>query len=395
MKPFIYSLFCATILVSSCAKQTETIVVEVENSLDINRSFETVEIDLSELSQSEEQKKYANWGVKDASSESELVSQLIDEDQDGEWDLLIFQPEIKASSKMKFEIFPKETIYKTDSVPACFSRFVPERTDDYAWENNRVAFRTYGPKAQKMVEDSIQGGTLSSGIDAWLKRVEYPIINKWYEKYVSGTGTYHEDTGEGLDNFHVGKSRGIGGVAKKVDTSYFYSKNFVSWETITTGPLRTSFVLKYADWDAGGKSISEEKHISLDYGQNLSKFKLKVQGVQTISTGITLHKKEGDTNTNIEQGWMSYWEPHEGSELGMGIVTKPENIVAFDKFDTTAKDESNLYAELKLENGEVVYYAGFGWKKSNQFTTQKEWEAYLADFSKKLATPLKVTLPLN
>ncbi|QLE00962.1 DUF4861 domain-containing protein [Galbibacter sp. BG1] len=393
MKIFFSSILCFALAFTSCNKKSESIIVKVENPLPVDRSNETVEIKLADLQLTEVQKAYTNWGVNDVVTEKELVSQLIDQDGDGNWDLLIFQPEVKASSKMDFEIFPKKEAYQTDSVPTCYSRFVPERTDDYAWENDRVAFRTYGPKAQKMIEDSVPGGTLSSGMDAWLKRVEYPIINKWYEKYVSGTGTYHEDTGEGLDNFHVGKSRGIGGIAKKADTTYYYSKNFTSWKTITTGPLRTSFVLQYADWDASGKSISEEKHISLDRGQNLSKFELKINGVSSISTGITLHEKKGVTTTNKENGWMSYWEPHDGSELGLGIVTKPKNIIAFDKYDTTLKDESNLYAELELENGEVIYYAGFGWKKSKQFQNQKEWETYLADFAQKVNNPLKVTLP--
>ena len=62
----------------------------------------------------------------------------------------------------------------------CYSRIVPERIDDYAWENDKVAFRTYGPAAQKLVEQGKKGGIISSGIDCWLKKVNYPVINKWY-----------------------------------------------------------------------------------------------------------------------------------------------------------------------------------------------------------------------
>ena len=87
---------------------------------------------------------------------------------------------------------------------------------------------------------------------------------------------------------------------------------------------------------------------------------------------------------------MSYWEPHADSELGMGIVTAPENIVNFDKYITNKTDESNLFATLNLNNNKVTYYAGFGWKRAGEFTSQKEWEAYLSDFAKKLSSPLKV-----
>ena len=383
-----YFLVFASLFAISCSNDGK--IITVKNELNLDRKFETVEINLKDLAPDALDEAYNYWGVRNAEDKSELTSQLIDIDDDGKWDVLLFQPKINASSEIKFEIYPKKDKSPADTATVCYSRFVPERTDDYAWENNKVAFRTYGPVAQKMVEDSVPGGTLSSGIDAWLKRVEYPIINKWYKKYVSGTGTYHEDTGEGLDNFHVGSSRGIGGIAKKVDTSYYFSKNFTSWKTITNGPLRTSFELTYEAWDANGKTISEKKIISLDYGQNVSRITLQVEGVNSISPGITLHEQKGNTNTNKKEGWMSYWEPHADSELGMGIVTAPENIVNFDKYITNKTDESNLFATLSLNNNELTYYAGFGWKKAGEFTSQKEWEAYLSDFAKKLSSPLKV-----
>ena len=70
-------------------------------------------------------------------------------------------------------------VFCAEAAPAArtFARYVPERIDDFAWENDKIAFRAYGPKARK--------GAENSGIDCWLKRVEYPIIDKWYGKGVS------------------------------------------------------------------------------------------------------------------------------------------------------------------------------------------------------------------
>ena len=236
-------------------------IITISNPLNIDREFETVEISKTALGL-QPSDKLEKYRVKELGTSTYLISQCVDENGDGVNDVLLFQPKIKALSTNKFEIeLIVEDLIK-DPIVFCYSRFVPERIDDYAWENNKVAFRTYGPVAQKMTEDKVKGGTLTSGIDAWLKRVEYPVINKWYEKYTTGTGTYHKDTGEGLDNFHVGDSRGIGGVAVKLDSTYFFSKNFTTWKTITTGPIRTSFILTYADWDAAGNKITEVKHIS-------------------------------------------------------------------------------------------------------------------------------------
>jgi len=385
-----YAVLLSLVFVS-CAEENP-IQFEVTNHQNFDRSLETVEIDL-DLLKSEEALTLAagkTYKVSDAGSDMEFISQLSDVDGNGSADVLLFQPELKANSTKTYTIGLKNIELQSDSIPTCYSRFVPERTDDYAWENDRVAFRTYGPVAQKMIEDDVPGGTLSSGIDAWLKRVDFPIIDKWYKKELETDGSYHEDDGEGLDNFHVGSSRGVGGIAIKVDSTYQFSKNFTEYQTIENGPLRTSFWLKYASWSAGGKKIVETKFISLDKGSNLSKFRIKIEGTDTISVGLTLHEKDGEVTTNTEQGWVSYWEPHDDSELGSGIVVPTNAFLGYDEYITDQVDLSNLFAQVEVMDGEVVYYAGFGWKKSKQFTTKEEWTNYLQQFANKVNNPLEV-----
>jgi len=49
-----------------------------------------------------------------------------------------------------------------------------------------------------------------------------------------------------------------------------------------------------------------------------------------------------------------------------------------------------LYANLKVDDNKVIYYAGFGWKKGSPFQTKAEWEKYLSSFAKKIDNPLEV-----
>lgn len=388
---FIFAFILLGSMPISAQKALKTKTITITNSLKTDRQFETVALSRKAIGL-ENALDIEKFGVQELGTKTFLVSQWVDEDGDGIVDELLFQPKINALETKKFQVvLNTETKSKTIEI-SCYSRFVPERTDDYAWENNKVAFRTYGPVAQKMVEDKIKGGTLTSGIDAWLKRVEYPILNKWYEKYTTGTGTYHKDTGEGLDNFHVGASRGIGGVAVKIDTTYFYSKNFISWKTITTGPIRTSFILTYADWDAAGNKITEVKHISLDYGSFLSRFEIAVTGAKELSTGITLHNNDGKTEGNLKEGWIDYWQPLDDSELGTGIVFPKNTMISYEKYVVANKDLCNLYAKLKVKENKVVYYSGFGWKKQGEFTTKEAWETYLGQFANKINNPLLVVI---
>jgi len=307
-------------------------------------------------------------------------------------DQLLFQPKINPNSEKRYKLVKITNQKIPKSIEYCFSRFVPERTDDYAWENDKVAFRVYGPTAQKMIENNIPGGTLSSGVDAWLKKVEYPIINKWYKKTTNGTGSYHEDTGEGLDNFHVGISRGVGGIAVKNEGKYYFSKNFTEWKTITTGPLRTSFYLKYEDWDVNGNKVQESRIITLDYGNNFSKFNVSFKGSDTIAAGLTLHEKDGKVTNSKSNGWVSYYQPHGKSEIGTAIIAPRAYLINFETYNTNIKDLSNAYCNLNVINNNIVYYAGFGWKESKQFKNQQEWESYLNSFSKKINNPMTVLL---
>lgn len=378
-------LLIVSMFLSCNKKDGKTLIVS--NSLPLERLYETVELTKEVL----EVKDLSTIGIRDAETDKLQVTQTVDKDLDGVMDLILFQPQIAASSQNIYKIVSITEAEKIKAPELCYSRFVPERTDDYAWENDKVAFRVFGPTAQKMIEQNIAGGTLSSGVDAWLKKVNYPIINKWYKKEVEKTGSYHNDTGEGLDNFHVGVSRGVGGVAVKEDEIYFYSKNFTSWKTIAVGPIRTSFYLEYAPWGKE-KQIMESRVVSLDRGSNLTKYIVSVKGTDTVYAGLSLHENDGESSINLNNGWISYWQPHGDSELGSAILAPEETLVSFDKYISTDIDQSNLYGSLKVENNEVTYYAGFGWKKSKQFKNRVEWENYLNNFSLKLNHPLTFTI---
>src|SRR5690606_678994 len=124
--------------------------------------------------------------------------------------------------------------------------------------------------------DGEKGGTLSSGMDCWLKRVDYPIIDKWYQKYTEG-GSYHKDDGEGYDPYHVGGSRGCGGIGVWMEDSLYVSKNFIEYKEIASGPVRTIFELKYTPWSAGDATIQEIKRITIDLGNQLYKIEDKIK----------------------------------------------------------------------------------------------------------------------
>jgi len=380
---------------NGCEQPTENLSITVKNPGDFARKSATVEVNADDLKGYIEKYGAENLVVENAGGQT-LVNQWIDLDGDDNADQWLFQVALEAGESETFTVRP---LGEGEGQPASelmtFSRFVPERTDDYAWENDRVAFRTYGPDAQRRIEENQPGGTLSSGIDAWLKSVSYPIIDKWYEANDKEPGAYHIDKGEGYDPYHVGSSRGIGGIGFWENDSLYTSKNFVSYKRIAVGPIRTMFELTYAPWEVNGRLVSERKFISLDLGSNMSRFESQLnseEALQNATIGITLHEKEGEVKVSENEGVFRYWEPMDGNQLGLGVVLDPKNVQGYKDHRVDYKDGSQLLILADVKDGKLTYYAGFGWDKSGQFDDAKEWDAYLEQFSKTIQEPLEVVV---
>jgi len=378
-------------IATACQKKNVARTLTVKNTLEVDRPSSTVSIPLDTVKELMAKYGADHLVVKDQGKL--VVTQLIDAGNDGTPDELLFQTDIKAGEEKTFTIEAVEDIAAASAPEhTTYSRFVPERIDDYAWENDRVAFRTYGPKAQQITESGKPGGTLTSGMDCWFKRVAYPVIDKWYKKNLDTAGYYHIDHGEGYDPYHVGNSRGCGCIGIWEQDSLYVSKNFISYKTIATGPIRTIFELTYAPWSANGRTVNEKKIISLDLGNNLSRFEVHIESdkpLPNVTTGITLHDQKGEVKRDSVAGWVRYWEPIDDSELGTGIVIAPQQLLTLKEHRTAVKDQSHVLAIAKPENV-IVYYAGFGWKKSGQYTSAADWDQYLTNFAKSIASPLVV-----
>jgi len=375
--------------------QNKSAKILVKNNLDFSRK-EIVSVSGKQLSDLIKRKQEKELRIKKEGTQQYVVLQWIDYNQDGISDELLFQAEVAAKAKVNYQVVFDGTIPLTESPITTYSRFVPERTDDYAWENDKVAFRTYGPDAQKRVEENRPEGTLTSGIDLWLKRTNKPIINKWYAENAKKPGYYHIDHGEGYDPYQVGPSRGTGGSGIWQDNKLTVSKNFVSYKTIAVGPLRTVFELTYAPWSS--YQLKDTKRISLDLGSNFSKFEISIEANKPIpnyATGISLHENKGEVKINKKEGWFRHAEKIDGIFLGEGIVLNPKLVN--DAFSNVSKlkDHSDLLVITHPKENKLVYYAGFAWQKSGQVNNEADWDTLLQKQARIIANPLKVTIKGN
>jgi hypothetical protein len=299
-------------------------------------------------------------------------------------DSVIFQADLAPGETRIYTVsVGRKQVYARAQFRA-YGRFVRERFDDFAWENDRIAHRMYGKALETW-----QGEPLtSSAVDIWSKRVPRLVIDDWYM-----TDNYHADAGEGCDDYSAGASRGCGGNGLWAEGKLWVSRNFVDSRVLANGPIRVLFELVYEAFDVNGMKVSEVKRIALDAGSQLGHFRstYKIQGEGTLPRCAVGLKKVAREQKQFDggHGWLCIWEPMEKNLgwQGVALVADPGTPVE------QAEDRQNNLLLVKPDAANAVsYWSGFAWDRAGQFATPEAWKAYVASFAQGLASPLEVTV---
>jgi hypothetical protein len=360
------------------------VTVTVRNPIALARPSETIVLQAAELRQLLGVDDVRKVHVRDQGSGQELLVQAVDSNDTGVFDQLLFQAGFAPRQTRTFLLsagerqIPRLEDYKT------YGRFVRERRDDFAWENDRIAHRMYGPELETFPREPL----LSSAVDVWSKRVRKLVVNNWYL-----VGDYHRDHGEGGDFYSAGQTRGCGGSGIWAGGKLYPSANFRDSRVFATGPIRLLFELTYDAWTAAGVRVTEKKRISLDAGENLDRFESRYsfQGnPAALAHASGIRKwKDSQLRTDRAQSILRTWESVESGvgKLGQGVIADPASIADF------TQDDRNFLVIAKIDPARPsVYYAGFGWTESGDFQTRDDWDRYLNDFAARLRAPLEIRL---
>ncbi len=358
--------------------------VDVVNPLSLYRSAETISLDWTKLGYQADKVR-----VFDVRNSAVLPHQLIDANGDGTPDELIFKTYTLARQSRSFWVFESDTVPAAPTATVCFSRYAPERMDDYLWENDRTAARIYGPVIMKPAPAG--QALISSGVDIWNKSVRYPIIDTWLKRK-----NYHADAGEGMDNYKVGPGRGCGGLGVFNGGTCYVSQNWATQRHLASGPVRTAFEITYAPWDCGsGVKIAETRRMSLDAGSHFTRFESRftLTGATSIAGGPGLdisakNLHNGILTTSPEQGWLANYEPEQPKmgSIATAIVLPTSGTISTDKVE-------NVYLLGTLTADKpFVWYAGAGWSGAGDFVKPDYWNTTVSSFAASLKTPLSVTV---
>jgi len=291
---------------------------------------------------------------------------------------LLLQVSVKAKESLTLLMFAEKA---KPATPKTFARYVPERKDDFAWENDKIAFRMYGKALEGTSEDA-------KGIDVWVKSTPKMVVNDRYRK-----NDYHTDHGDGLDYYSVGNTLGAGGMAPFINDTVRYSGNYSTWKVLDNGPLRSTFQLTYDEWNAAGFKIKATKTISIDAGSQLNRienvYSFSGNGnILPVAIGLATRGESAMKVLSDTRGAIGYWEPVHGKDgiTGVGAVTEKPIKKAI-------MQPKQMLALTEVKNNQpYVYYAGAAWNKAAEITTETEWFNYLQQFQKELKSPLKVSV---
>lgn len=376
---------------SGTAGAAASIEVVAVNRLERARVSETIEVPAAEL---------AVLGVKDLwtvrvkdAKGVEFPLQAIDTDGDPlrSLDAVIFQADFAAGETKRFTLSAgAKQVFKPADFKA-YGRFNRERFDDFIWENDRIAHRTYGKALETWEGEPLT----SSTIDIWSKRTPRMVVNEWYM-----SEDYHADHGEGADFYSAGPSRGCGGGGLWAADRMWTSRNFIHSKVLACGPIRVMFELEYAPYDVNGVSVVETKRVTLDAGHQFNRYQVRYKPFtrpgQTVALSpvVGLKKVAGESVAAApEKGWLAKWEAVEkkGGQQGLAMIV-PASV-----FEKQAEDALNhlLVTRSQVDRSgspSATWWAGFCWDKAGHFTTADAWKDHVAEYAEGLVSPIEVTI---
>jgi len=362
----------------------------LSNPLDADRGQEVVEVPLAQVLGHLHlaAARAGSLTAYDAGSGERIPDQIYASNADAPADLLLLLVHLPAHGKLsvKLRVEPNAPALET----LVFGREAPERKDDFAWENQQVAYRIYGQALQAT-------GEITSGIDVWSKRIPNFVIDSFYKRDAEGARThnpalsYHIDNGQGLDSYLVGLTRGCGGTAVFTGGKLIVSKNYTTLRILANGPIRFSAEVAYAPWAANGVSVTESKRITLDAGTHMNRidstYTFDGAGMLDLAAGIAVH--EGATaEFRVDGSVASVWDTPQLASAGRiatGLVAAPEQHAK-----TVAVAGHALMVFTRRSGETFSYLAGSGWSKADM-PTSSDWDAYLKGELRKMGHPLEVS----
>lgn len=262
---------------------------------------------------------------------------------------------------------------QTQQEAKVYGRYVPERKDDFAWENEYAAFRLYGA--------ALKPENPSNGVDLWLKNSPALVIDTMYGRELKDHRPYHINYDGNLDCYKVAHTCGAGGLVVIADEQTWIGGPYDRWEIIEQTPDRFVFRLEYDSLLVAGQILRESLTITAEAGQLQNKAEVVLTSDQpsAISTqllvggGIYLHDTVDYYLTIPEVGYVFYEEDALSDKQAARMNYEYNGSTSQGRIQISVKTpgatltdivDGNLVAVRPYELGDTLtYYFGATWSE--------------------------------
>ena len=385
------------------APQSRRTTITVENPTDDNRQ-DVVEVDAQQVFD----KLKIGGGRQFIVLDGDAVEQPYQITSDGK---LLIQVFLAPRSSATFTLVTGEPkVYRLD----VNGRIYPNREDDLTWENDKNAWRFYGPKMHNKA-----GG----GFDTFAKNVTYPIQDQLYHNELTSYGvnerlkkqgrggewaqihrdlyTYHRDKGQGMDAYTVGATLGAGAPALMDGDNLLLPDVYEKAEILDNGPLR--FTVRQQMYERDG--VRESRLISQDKGTHLAKVQVtyeaddngKING-KSLCAGIAVHESQPKAYViNQKGGYVTYADALDTPQgqngqlyIGLLFTEKMKSLRYLPMPEKKSGAVGHVVGITSYRAGQpFTYYAGSAWSKYD-VPNQQVWEAQLQTYARNIQQPLVV-----
>ena len=250
-----------------------------------------------------------------------------------------------------------------------YGRYVPERKDDFAWENEYAAFRMYGP--------ALKAENPSNGVDLWLKASPELVIDSfYYREHVLGL-PYHINYGKGLDCYKVGHTCGAGGLIVLANDTTYIGGPYDRWTILEQTPERFVFRLEYDSLLVAGHILQETITITAEAGEPMNRAEVVLtgnyDGELLVGGGIYMHDTIDHFEVYEELGTVYYEEDALSDKTAAqmnydfnGSTSQGRIYLTVRTPDATVTDiqDGNLIAVKDYQLGDTLtYFFGATWSE--------------------------------
>ena len=254
-----------------------------------------------------------------------------------------------------------------------YGRYVPERKDDFAWENEYAAFRMYGP--------ALKTENPSNGVDLWIKNTPALVVDTMYARELKDNRPYHINYDGNLDCYKVGHTCGAGGLVVIADGKTWIGGPYDRWEILEQTPNKFVFRLEYDSLLVAGHLLHESITITAAAGQKYNKAEVVItaNGEWTkgesllVGGGIYMHDTVDYYMSIPENGYVFYEEEALSDKQAAKMNYEYNGSTSQGRIQMSVKTpgatltdilDGNLVAVRPYELGDTLtYYFGATWSK--------------------------------